>query len=355
MKNKSILWILSLVLISSLLTGCTGQAAAATSWPGIMYDNGTIFMAYSSYVYSVNAADGTLLWKYPEKADAGRAYFSTPALTGDGQVIVADYKGTVDSLNATTGQQTWSYATSDRVIADILVVDQTIYVASSDYSIYALNLQGSLIWKYETGNHLWSKPLFHNGIIYQTSMDHKLYALSATDGKLLGSIDLGAASIANPVMDANGTLYLSTMNKEVLAVDPATYTIKWRYTTADFVWSGVSEKDGVLYFGDLSGNVVALDTATQKPVWQAKAGGSIVSPPLLLDAMIVVTSEDGMVNAFDYTGKTAFNPVSLGKQLYSPAVAGGDKILLGVHNDAEKVLVALDNTGYQSWAFQPSK
>lgn len=354
MKKQNILWILSLILISTLLTGCTGQAAA-TSWPGIISDNGTIYLAYNSYVYSVNAADGSLLWKYPEKADAARPYYSTPALTGNGQVIVADYKGTIDSLNATTGQKTWSYATADRVIADILVVDQTVYVASSDYSIYALDLNGSLIWKYETGNHLWSKPLFHDGNIYQTSMDHKLYVLSASGGKLLGSTDLGAASIATPVMDADGTLYVTTMNKEVLAIDPATYNILWRYTTPDFVWSGVSEKDGILYFGDLTGNVVALDPASQKPVWQAKAGGSIVSAPLLLDNMIVVTSEDGMVNAFDYSGKTAFNPVSLAKQLYSPAVAGGDKILIGVHNDADKVLVALDNTGYQLWAFQPSK
>lgn len=341
-------------MVGTLLTGCTGQAPA-TSWPGIAYENDMVYLAYSSFVYGINASDGKQAWVYPDKADAAHSYYATPALTSDGQLIVADYKGSIDSLTATTGVRQWTYATSDRIIADILVADDVIYVASSDYSLYALDLNGSLIWKYETENHLWSKPLMSDGVIYQTSMDHKLYALNAADGKLIGATDLGAASIANPVMDADGTIYVTTMNKEVLAIDPASFQIKWRYTAADFVWSGVSEKDGILYFGDLSGTLTALDTATQKAVWQIKADGSIVSAPLLLDTMIIVTSEDGMVNAYDYTGKTAFNPVSVSKQLYSPAVAGGDKILIGVHNDTEKELVAYDNTGYAVWTFKPEK
>lgn len=349
--KKHLFSLISLVILTLVLSGCTNNATAS-SWPGISYQDGVAYVAYGPSVYAMKTEDHTLVWQYPEKANNAITYYATPAVTSDGQIIVCDYKGSIVALNQATGQSNWTYTTADRVIADPLIVGDTIYVSSSDYTIYALTNSGSLIWKYTTENSLWAKPVYADGKIYQAGMDHKLYVLSANDGELLSTTDLGSPSLGSPVVDASGTVYASTLGKEIVAIEPKNHTILWRYQASDSIWSGLAEKDGILYFGDLSGNFVALDSATHKPVRQYQAGGAIVSTPLLLDDKILITSEDGLLTALDYQGNVLFSQ-TLSKNLYAPVVPAGDKILVGVSNDSEKVFTALNSNGTVTWNFKP--
>ena len=78
-----------LIILSVLISGCTG-VGIASSWPGILVNEGTIFTSYSSGVYATSAENGSLLWRYPEKA--GKAtFFAPPVITSDGQLILGDY------------------------------------------------------------------------------------------------------------------------------------------------------------------------------------------------------------------------------------------------------------------------
>jgi outer membrane protein assembly factor BamB len=353
---KNVLWkiVFLAVLMSLALTGCSGAAMAATSWPGISVGTDQVFVAYGPEVYAVNSTTGAMNWKYPEKSSATISYYAAPGITEDGQVIVCDYKGKVTSLSAANGAQNWTYSTTDRIIADPLVVGKTIYIASADYYLYAINTSGVELWKFKTDNHLWSTPVYHDGTIYQSGMDKKLYALSPENGSVLWSTDLGGAALGTPAVDDNGIIYASTLGKEIVAVNPQTHATIWKYKTADSIWSGVATKNNVLYFGDLSGNLVALDTVTQKPVWQYKAGGAVVSVPLLLEDKIVFTSEDGILNGLDYNGKSVFS-LTLGEKMYAPPVKSGDQILVGITGDKEKIFSAVNQTGGVVWSFQTPK
>ncbi len=355
MKNVIIKTLFSLSIISLMLTGCTAGSLSGTSWPGIAYGDETVYTAYGSEVYALNGKDGSLLWKYPaEKANAAISYYAAPGITEDGQVIICDYKGTVTSLDQTTGTQKWTFATSDRIVADPLVVGSTSYIASADYFLYALDNQGKLIWKYQTQNHLWAKPMFANGVIYQNGMDHNLYAINADNGNLMWKVDLGGSALGSPVMDKEGVIYGSTLGKEILAISPSSQQIMWRHTTSDSIWSGLVEKDGILYFGDLSGNFTALDTNSQQPAWQYKAGGAIVSTPLLLEDMLLFTSEDGNLYGLDYSGQPVMTQ-KLAEKLYASPVANGGNFLIGITEDKEKIMTAVNNNGPVVWSFQTPK
>ncbi len=353
---KNVLWkyISIAILMSVALTGCTGGAMAATSWPGITAAGDQIYVAYGPEIYAVNSTSGAMTWKYPEKSNAGISYYAAPGITADGQLIVCDYKGKVSALNSITTAVNWTYTTTDRIIANPLVVENTIYIASADYYLYAIDSNGKELWKHKTDNHLWSTPVFRDGVIYQAGMDKKLYALSSVDGTLLWSIDLGGAALGTPAIDDQGILYTSTLGKEIIAVNPKSQAVVWKYKAADSIWSGLVTKENVLYFGDLSGNFTALDIATQKPLWQYKAGGAVVSVPLLLEDKIIFTSEDGKLNGLDYTGKALFS-LSMGEKLYAPPVQSGDLVLVGVTGDKEKIFSAVNQTGGVVWSFQIPK
>lgn len=351
MKKVTIKMLFSIVVLSLVLTGCTG-ASVATSWPGISENNNKVYVAYGPQVYSVNGDNGSLLWKYPEKASAAISYYAAPSFTEDGQLIICDYKGVISSLNSDTGVANWTFPTKDRVVADPLVVGNTVYVSSADYYVYAIDNTGKEIWKFKTNNHLWSKPVFSNDVIYQSGMDHFLYAISAGNGNLIWSVDMGAAALGSPVIDSKGIIYSGTLGKEIVAINSNSHAIAWKYKTKDSIWSGLVEKDGVLYFGDLSGNFTALDTSTKQPVWEYKAAGAVVSIPLLLEDKIVFTSEDGTLTGLGYDGKAIFTP-KLGEKLYAPPVLAGSNILVGITGDKDKkIFSAVDQSGAVAWSFQ---
>jgi outer membrane protein assembly factor BamB len=352
MKNVMVKVLFCISAISLLLAGCTaGQAA--TSWPGLTTGDQVVYAAYGPEIYAFNSTNSSLLWKYPEKAVAGTAYYATPALTSDGQVIVGDYKGTISSINKDTGKSIWSYKTGDRIVADLLVVDQTILVPSGDHYLYALDLTGKLLWKFKTGNPLWSQPLAVNGIVYQTAMDKHLYAISLKDGSKVWAADLGSAAFGKPVMDDKGVIYAGTLGNQIVAVNTKDGSLAWKFQTTSSIWSGLVQKDGVLYYGDLNGNFTALDTSTQKSLWQFKADGAVVSTALLLDDRLYFTSEKGTLNCLDYTGKVKTTIPALSDKLYAPPVQAGALVLVGITNQKDKILSAVNENGAIAWSFQP--
>lgn len=352
--KKALTPILFLIILSSLvITGCTGTGIA-TSWPGVSYADNRVYLSYSSQVFAINPENGSMVWRYPEKANAKMMFYAAPAVSPNGLVVVGDYTNTVHALNASTGAQSWSYTTGNRIIASAVIAENTILVPSTDQFLYALNEQGQLVWKFETGSPLWARPLVMQGVVYQPGMDRKLYAIDLKNGTQKWALDLGSAAIGSPVVDNAGVLYVGTLGNEIISVDTNSGIINWRYKGTSGIWANMVLKENTLFFGSLDGNFTALDITTQKPVWQYKAGGAIVSAPALLDNRLMFSSENGALNILDYTGAVIGTPV-MSEKLYAPPVLNGDKVLIGITGSKDKIMSAVDQTGVLAWSFQPPK
>ena len=202
-------------------------------------------------------ADGTQLWRYPEKADGARTFYAAPLVLAD-QLIVGDYAGTLTSLNLSTGTERWTFKqTKGYWVAAPQVAGDTILAANADGTLYALDLNGGLRWKFSAKNPMWSQPVSDAEKVYQASLDHNLYALNLKDGAKVWAADLGASAVGSPLLD-NNTLYIGTLSNELLAVDAASGKVQWRITTQKAVWAQPAVKDGVVIVGDESGMVYGL-------------------------------------------------------------------------------------------------
>ncbi len=136
-----------ILILAFVLSGCTGTGIAS-SWPGILVQEDTIYTAYGQGVYAVSAGNGSLVWRYPEKA--GKAsFYARPTLTQDGQLIVGDYNNELHGLDAKTGTVRWTFKGEGRWIAQPVVESDTIYAANGDRNLYAINLNGGLVWKFQ--------------------------------------------------------------------------------------------------------------------------------------------------------------------------------------------------------------
>lgn len=347
------------------LSSCSGGGSIANSWPGLTVDPSgeTAYLADNTQIYAINLANGSEKWRYPEKADAKVTFFAPPALTPDGQLIAASYDHKIYSLNPENGQANqgnWPFTGStNRYIASPLVSDNQIFAPSSDQKLYALDLTGKELWSFETGHSLWATPALENGVVFQPSMDHYLYALDAQTGSLVWkSEDLQGALVGHPTIGPDGTLYIGSFAREMLAIDSSSGKVLWRQPTTGWVWAGPALVDGTLYFGDLDGDFYAMNAVDGNVVWQIPnklgTGHAISDRPLVSDGTVYYTSEDGTLFAVNAAnGAPKWNQL-VGGRLLAPAIQAGDQILV-TPIGADAQLYAYDVNGTQKWNFIPAK
>jgi len=362
-----------LVLTASFLSGCTAGASLPSGWPGLLVDQNTGYLSGNTFVYAINLENGSLKWKYPaDKADKAKSFFAAPVMTEDGkQLIVGGYDKVLYSLDPNLGTVLWTFppmdadgkpvegGANDRYIASPLVTAQGIFAPNADGFLYALDLNGNQLWPpFQNTQPLWAQPVTDGkcNCLYISSMDHHLYAVDAATGtQIWQSQDLGAAVVAAPTYDENGTLFVGTFGNEMLALDSSNGNIQWRASTTDWVWSSAPQQDGSIYFGDIQekqGTFYALTTSGNAK-WNKLTDGAITGTPLLTKDQIFFGTENGSIFAMDLEGNPAWNTTVSGR-VYSPILASGDTLYV-TPSDGDALLIAMTNTGSIKWSFIPPK
>lgn len=113
-----------------------------------------------------------------------------------------------------------------------------------------------------------------NSTVYISSTDGKLYALNGDNGNMKWSYTPGGSvGIGGPTY-YNGTVYIGCGDKSIHAVDAITGTLKWKYLShGDLSYATPTLYNGVLYFGS-SGPAVAncylyaINAQTGALVWE---------------------------------------------------------------------------------------
>jgi outer membrane protein assembly factor BamB len=359
MKSKKILLITTLLLLSIFISSCSSTIYSSTGWHGLAAGSNLVYLAAGNQVYAVDLNTHLEKWRYPLKPDTKVAFYANPVLTEDGQLLLPSYDHKLYSINPETGiANSWNYAGStNRLIASPLATQNMIYQPSSDGYIYAIDMKFNEKWKNKTGGSIWAQPTTDPicGCIYVASMDHYVYSFDATDGKLLWkSVDLQGAIVGTPAVGTDGTLYVGTFGKEMIALDTTNNgAIKWRFSTQDWIWSGPAFANNVLYFGDLSGNFYALDASIGSVLWNVTAQKPIVDTPVVAGDNIYFSTESDTLYTVSTAGAIVRN-VLIGGVIYSSPVIAGD-IILVAPTGFDSLLVALNLESTQQWTYTPAK
>ncbi len=163
----------------------------------------------------------------------------------------------------------------------------------------------TLAWTYCTGAAVSSSPAVHAGVVYIASTDSTLTALNIQTGKMLWNIQTDAAIYSTPVIQ-NGLLYICSLDGTIYAVDAQSGYTRWRThvpTEGAKIWSSPVVVDGLLLVGVAStlqekpkipGQLLAFDIKTGKLHWQVfvqanhAPGAGVWSSPAIDAAQHVV-------------------------------------------------------------------
>jgi outer membrane protein assembly factor BamB len=161
-----------------------GGPGAVESSPTVA--EGAVFLGTGESIAAVEATDGSERWR----SDVGGRATSTPTVT-DGTVLVGGGNGGgVYALATTDGSERWRAATGTEVHSSPTVANGVVYVGTGERSVgsgpdetatsvYAYDLNdGTERWRYETDGSVQSSPTVADGTVFVGSSDGSLYAIA---------------------------------------------------------------------------------------------------------------------------------------------------------------------------------
>jgi len=339
MKQQKILFLVVIALLPLVLVSCIpGGTAVSKGWAGTAFHDGIIYAGTSDgRVVAINSSTQSLEWVYTVVmlsggTSCGQSYVSapiygTPIVDGD-LVYIGTYSGQVLALNILARSQNltfpqkkygeWEWdcpmdnARSNAIVADLLVRADTIYVSSSNGRVYSLDKEfGDQNWESEILDErqrkLWTSPVIQGDALYVSTLDGHIYALSMETGQLLDWSFESDAGFASPPVIYEDTMFLGSFDRHLYAVKIGGDVPMWKFPqekpAGNWFWASPIVNEGIVYAGCLDGKLYAIEAETGQEVWEFDAGSPIVSSPVLMDNLLIVTDESGTVYVFDLSIK----------------------------------------------------
>lgn len=354
MKKTHLLLITLFIGLTLLMSACA-TGPRVTDAPGLAVDDTDVFVAYSTYIFSLDGANGSVNWAYPEKGSAAVVFYAPPLVTDDA-IYIGDLANTFHKLDKTSGEEIWSYTGSQGFyLGQAAIYDGVVYAPNNDGNLYALDADnGSLLWIFKTSHYLWSQPQIANDTIFIGSMDHFAYAISLA-GEEIWSSELAGAATGAPLLSENGSmLFVGSLGNRMVALDTATGDVVWTFETDQSVWGTAVVSEGKLVFTDTAGNVYIVSAENGESLWHTEISGEIVGGASFIVDGFIVATQDGQLQAFGFDGTPLWQD-SVDGEIYQAPVANSDFLVTGMIKGDDMVVGYNVATGTQLWSTTPEK
>jgi len=391
MKQPKILFLIVIALLPLTLVSCiSGGARLAKGWSGTAVHDGIAYVGtVDGRVVAINSSTENLEWSYSTaqvnapssglscgQTSIPTAIYGTPVVDRD-IVYIGTYSGQVLALNMLARSQNltfpqqrygeWEWdcpidnAKSNAIVADLLVREDAIYVSSSNGRVYSLDKEfGDLNWESkvldETHRKLWTSPVIPGDTLYVSTFDGHIYALSLETGELLDWSFESAAGFASSPVIYEDTIFLGSFDRYLYAVKIGSDVPIWKFPqekpAGNWFWASPIVNEGIVYAGCLDGRVYAIEAKTGGNLWEFDAGNPIVSSPVLMDNLLIVTDESGTVYVFDLSAELEdeampLKAISIGADVRSSFCA--QEGLVYIRGEDNQLYVVDINMGGVSW------
>ena len=274
----------------------------------------------------------------------GGQVVSSPAVV-DERLFVGSSDSKIYCVNVTTGGLLWNYTTGAWVESSPAVAGGRVYVGSGDGKIYCLNADtGELIWNYTTGGSIHSSPAVAGGRVFIGSRDNNIYCLNATTGKLLWSYPTSYWIEASPAVE-DERVFVSSWDGGIYCLNATNGGLLWSYY---FAFSSPTVANGRVYFGSYDG-LYCLNATSGGYLWSYVTSYWVEPCPAVADGRVYLGMDDQHVYCLDATsGSVLWNYTTSGLVHSSAAILDG-RIYLGSQDNNFHCLNA--TTGTRLWSY----
>lgn len=237
----------------------------------------------------------------------------------------------------------WTHSTEGRMVYAASVRNGTVYVGSRDGSLYALNLNdGSRRWSTEAGlGGLFGAPTVTDTLVYggNWSPYYFVSAWNRENGELAWQRQSGELLNRPPfVLVDSERLYTHLDPPEGAPLEVQVHMSALSLDGQQILWrtpmNGIPEHvpsltDKMLLVTSQDERLRAFDKADGHLHWEAELSGEPVSAPLVSGPLVFVSTATGFVYAFEHaTGKIAWRYQFPNAQLEGDLALSGERLLV---------------------------
>ncbi|WP_424005235.1 PQQ-binding-like beta-propeller repeat protein (plasmid) [Haloarcula salina] len=275
-----------------------------TSWPS--FRGGRYNTGYTGGASSIGSSP-SIKWTY----DADGPFWGSPVVA-NGTVYVGSTDNSLYAIDAETGAEEWTFPARHRIEATPAYSDGTVYVGSYDRHLYAVDAaDGTEQWSRAFDGLIRGSPTVWDGSVFVGVGCHNLacawyaeetdvpengwiYSLDAASGETNWRYEVGTEVVSSPAVTGE-LMYIGASDGTLYALTPASGDVEWTYDTRDMIWSSPAFAYGTVFITDWNGNVHAVDGATGEQEWLADTAGRYISGSVAVDEESV------------YVGHTPYN------------------------------------------------
>ncbi|MBN1313880.1 MAG: PQQ-binding-like beta-propeller repeat protein [Anaerolineales bacterium] len=391
-RSSALVGLLVLAILVPLLSGCSGQRLAATSWPGLVVKDNLAYIAFNQQILAVDPAAQRTEWEYTP-TDAKSTFYAAPSIT-DGTMVLGGYDSVLYGIDRENLNVKWNFhLASGRYIGSPMLSDSTVFAATAGNELFALNLEeleklgavekaddarrkaerSAIRWQFTADQGIWASPLVTEDIVYITALDHNVYALNIQNGNVIWTTELPGAMANTPTLSPDGKmLFTGNFDYNFYALDAATGEKIWQVQSENWIWAQPVLAGEKIFFGDLGGFMYVVNAGTGELLWKEQIADAIRGEP-------VYDSENGRVYI---AGRKVANPGNISTRgfvmaldaetyntiweqatdeaiytspaLYSNPDGSGD-LLLVTPSQGEVLMQTINaETGVLQWRFTPN-
>jgi outer membrane protein assembly factor BamB len=318
-----------------------------SSWPMFHGGQGLLGRAPGTLPGSL-----TVVWKF--KTDD--QIKSSPAIVDD-LVFIGSSDANMYAIDLKNGHQVWAYKTSDAIEATPCVVEGSVYVGCSDGLLYALDAKnGSFKWKYETEGEIlgaanWTPSSDGRSLwILVGSYDNRLHCVDSTSGKAVWTYETDNYINGSPAVDDQKSVF-GGCDALIHVVSLADGSELMQIDSGSYIAGSAAFLEGQVYVGNYDNMFVRADVAAEKIVWEYVGSDSpFFSSPAVGEDVVVVGGRDKRVHCIGRDdGKVVWTFQTLGEVDSSPAICG-DKVVVG-SEDGRLYVIRLSD-GSEVWSYE---
>lgn len=352
-----------------LLTGC-GGGVRPTNWTALAVEEDVLYVADLQHVRALDANSGSERWRYPD--DPGGPFYTVTVLPGEalfvtsqervGGGLFAQPQGVLRALSIDGSRVLWEFAEArGEYIAPGSVEDNVLVIGNSDGNVYALNTDdGSLAWPspFRTEGRVWGTPLILSDTVYVASLDHNLYALDLKTGQEKWRF-VAEGAMVGPPLALGDRLYIGSFDGRLYALNRVDGSLLWEASfdsNQQWIW-GTPASDGTLVFAaDVTGVVYAVHAETGTLRWQASLEEPVRAGLVLSadGARLLAAGNNGTVYALDpATGDVLWSKPGDG-QIASMTAEGETLYVSRLYADVHVQALRVED-GRTLWTFTPGE
>ncbi|MHC4855745.1 MAG: outer membrane protein assembly factor BamB family protein [Planctomycetota bacterium] len=250
----------------------------------------------------------------------------------------------------------WQFQTADAVRSAPIIVNNTVFAASMDKHVYAIDLvKGIEIWRFQTDDGLEAAPLYHQECIYIGSNSGVFFCIDARTGQKKWSFEsdgkiTGSANVAKHSETNRSVVLFGSYDNNLYGLDAETGALVFKYPAESYINGSIAVIDNAAVFGSCDANIYQVPIADPNTVKTIDAGSYVATNPAVDAGVIFAGSYEGIFLAADVKTQKPLWQFDESEDAFLSAPAVNETVLVVGCRD-QNVYCLNRSSGKKIWTF----